>query len=59
MYTDTIHLNYQTLLSNNKGQYEYVTKAYDEGVTAVEYFQGLANYMDASRWEGLVSGGAR
>lgn len=58
-YSSTIHLNYNTLIPGSNSQYEYVTKAYDDGVTAEQYFEGLANYMNESRWNGLLTGGIR
>ena len=57
MYTGTIHLNYTTLTPS---QYEYVTTAmYSNGVSAKQYFDGLATYMNKTRWDSMLTGGVR
>ena len=53
-HMSSLKLNYETLLPYNQGQYRYVTKAYDDGITAEEYFEGLSIYMDATRWATML-----
>ena len=50
----SLKLNYETLLPNNQGQYKYVTKAFDDGVTAEEYFEGLSIFMNETRWSTML-----
>ena len=51
-YLSEIHNNYTTLIGN--AQYTLVTKAFNEGVSPEAYFNGMAEYMNATAWSRFI-----
>ena len=51
-YLNEIHGNFTTLIDNN--QYTLVTKAFDAGISAEAYFNGMAEYMNATNWSRFI-----
>lgn len=52
-YLNEIHRNFTTLVGNS--QYTLVTKAFDAGVSAEAYFEGMAEYMNATSWSRFIT----
>ena len=52
-YLNQIHNNYQTTAGIG---YHWVTTAFDDGISAEDYFYGMSDYMDSERWQSFLRG---
>ncbi|MBO5479866.1 MAG: hypothetical protein J6A63_01570 [Clostridia bacterium] len=54
-YLNDWHNNFESYV-DGKGSYSYITTAFNAGVTAEEYFEGMVALMNKTKWDGMIIG---